>query len=144
MTHYIRLGGISIPDIKSCNVPVFRFEPLVMSEIEGGAYCRTGLCFQVYYRHLAHLFDRFNNSEVAISFIRRINYLVLIFVSDSIRRLLRFDVFFSYFSLDFCTIDLLSHFSSSRSSDLSNKLSRSNKTTFIISFCISSRKYLQR
>lgn len=35
MTHYIRLGGISIPDIKSCSVPVFRFEPLVMSEIEG-------------------------------------------------------------------------------------------------------------
>lgn len=121
MTHYIRLGGISIPDIKSCSVPVFRFEPLVMSEIEGGAYCRTGLCFQVYYRHLAHLFDRFNNSEVAISFIRRINYLVLILVSDSIRRLLRFfHIFFLIFlskakSLDFCTIDLLSHFSSSRS-----------------------------
>lgn len=35
MTHYIRLGGISIPDIKLYSVPVFRFEPLVMSEIEG-------------------------------------------------------------------------------------------------------------
>ena len=39
-----------------------------------GAYCRTGPCLQVYYRHLAHLFDRFNSLEVAISFIREIDY----------------------------------------------------------------------
>lgn len=36
--------------------------------------CQTGLYHEVYYRHLAHLFDRLGSLEVAISLIRKINY----------------------------------------------------------------------
>lgn len=36
--------------------------------------CQTGLYRGVYYRHLAHLFDRLGSLEVAISLIRKINY----------------------------------------------------------------------
>jgi len=37
-------------------------------------FCQTRLYREVYYRHLAHLFDRLGSFQVAISLIRKINY----------------------------------------------------------------------
>lgn len=71
-THRLRSDVTTDHDIKSRR-SVLSSRTISYVQNRGGAFCQTGLCLQVYYRHLVHLFYRLGSSEVAISLVRRIN-----------------------------------------------------------------------